>query len=77
MATRKTSIDLPEEVWRDAKVWAAFQDKTMGELVTDALTAHLKDLRQRGAIGTQHSGEQMVKKLTGGSVRKKKERGSR
>jgi hypothetical protein len=38
---RKTSFSMPDEVWEAAKVRAVKERKSMGEVIVDALRAHL------------------------------------
>jgi hypothetical protein len=48
MALKKTSFNLPERVYRATKVWAAHTDRTIGQVVSDALKFYLdKDTRSR------------------------------
>jgi hypothetical protein len=46
--TLKTSIEIPEDLWTEAKIRAAREKKSLQEVVADALREHLKRPRKGG-----------------------------
>ena len=50
MVTKKTSLDVEAALWSKAKLWAQHLDISVGELVTRALEAHLKQLEKKEGV---------------------------
>jgi plasmid stability protein len=48
---RKTSLSLPEPLWRRARVRAAQEDRDLQDVVADALTLYLKTPLKRAEGG--------------------------
>ncbi|MDQ5870674.1 MAG: hypothetical protein M3547_00500 [Acidobacteriota bacterium] len=46
--TLKTSIEIPEDLWTEAKIRAARERKPLQEVVADALREHLKRSKKGG-----------------------------
>jgi hypothetical protein len=44
----KTSLELPEDLWRQAKFRAAEERKPLAEVIADALREHLKRPKKGG-----------------------------
>jgi hypothetical protein len=44
----KTSLELPEDLWRQAKFRAAEEKKPLAEVIADALREHLKPRKKGG-----------------------------
>ncbi len=59
LKVHKTSINLPERLHREMRVWAAYLDQSWGEFATDALRKYLKKLEKESRYGpTQREQEQ-------------------
>jgi hypothetical protein len=46
--TVKTTVDLPESIWRAAKIRAMDERKDLRAVIIDALTAHLRTKSKEG-----------------------------
>jgi hypothetical protein len=56
VTTVKTSIEIPEDLWRAAKIRAIDERKNLQDVIADALTTHLrlhrKEPKKGGSSGT-------------------------
>lgn len=44
----KTTVDLPEDIWRAAKIRAMDERKDLRSVIIEALAAHLKNKPKKG-----------------------------
>ena len=48
--TVKTTVDLPEALWKAAKIRALDERKDLRAVIVEALTAHLEAKRKKGSL---------------------------